>query len=142
MQYIECRDLARIIASLRETDCTKSAGNEACNTAPRKPLFAQGRSFEHDVARLAQQAATALGHAHANDVLHRDIKPSNLLVEATGQLWITDFGLARIRGGHDLTETGEALGTPRYMSPEQALGRSSLDAHTDIYSLALPFTRS
>ena len=54
----------------------------------------------------------------------------------TGHLWITDFGLARIRGGLDLTQTGEALGTPRYMSPEQALGRRTpLDGRTDVYSL-------
>ncbi len=78
----------------------------------------------------------ALEHAHANDVLHRDVKPSNLLIDEKGHLWITDFGLARIRGGLDLTQTDEALGTPRYMSPEQALGRRTpLDGRTDVYSL-------
>ena len=78
----------------------------------------------------------ALEHAHANDVLHRDVKPSNLLIDEKGHLWITDFGLARIRGGLDLTQTDEALGTPRYMSPEQALGRRTpVDGRTDVYSL-------
>ena len=90
------------------------------------------------MARLARQAAEALDHAHASDVLHRDIKPSNLMIDETGELWITDFGLARVRGGLDLTHTGDALGTPRYMSPEQALGRRTpLDGRTDIYSLGV-----
>ena len=136
MQYIECRDLARIINELRQDDSTEADRAEGRKIAPRKPLFDQGTSFERDVARLARQAAMALEHAHANDVLHRDVKPSNLLIDEKGHLWITDFGLARIRGGLDLTQTDEALGTPRYMSPEQALGRRTpLDGRTDVYSL-------
>ena len=136
MQYIKCRDLARIINELRQ-DCSSEATRLAgCKLVPRKPIFDQGTSFERDVARLGRQAAMALEHAHANDVLHRDVKPSNLLVDENGHLWITDFGLARIRGGFDLTQTDEALGTPRYMSPEQALGsRTPLDGRTDVYSL-------
>ena len=136
MQYIECRDLARIIDELRQDDGTEANRVERRKIARRKPLFDQGTSFERDVARLAQQAAMALEHAHANDVLHRDVKPSNLLIDEKGHLWITDFGLARISGGVDLTQTDEALGTPRYMSPEQALGRRTpLDGRTDVYSL-------
>jgi eukaryotic-like serine/threonine-protein kinase len=58
------------------------------------------------------------------------------MIDGAGQLWITDFGLARVRGGLDLTHTGDMLGTPRYMSPEQALGRRvTLDGRTDVYSL-------
>ena len=102
------------------------------------PLSTQGASYAREVARLARQAAEALDHAHASDVLHRDIKPSNLMIDDSGELWITDFGLARVRGGLDLTHTGDALGTPRYMSPEQALGRRTpLDGRTDIYSLGV-----
>ncbi len=136
MQYIECRDLARIINDLRGDESTHATGVDSRRTAPRKPLFDQSASFERDVARLARQAAMGLEHAHANDILHRDVKPSNLLIDEKDHLWITDFGLARIRGGLDLTQTDEALGTPRYMSPEQALGsRTPVDGRTDVYSL-------
>ena len=65
--------------------------------------------------------------------LHRDIKPSNLLLDARGTAWVTDFGLAKFEGGEDLTETGDIVGTIRYMAPERFEGRS--DARCDIYAL-------
>jgi len=75
--------------------------------------------------------------AHARGVLHRDIKPSNVLVDASGNCLLTDFGLARMaEGSSQLTQTGGILGTPAYMSPEQALGRP-VDARTDIYALGV-----
>jgi tetratricopeptide (TPR) repeat protein len=90
------------------------------------------------VARLGIQAAEALEHAHQRGVLHRDIKPANLLLDAQGTLWVTDFGLARLPGDVSLTATGDLLGTLRYMSPEQALGKRVLiDGRTDIYSLGV-----
>nr|MCU0875543.1 serine/threonine protein kinase [Pirellulaceae bacterium] len=92
--------------------------------------------FFQTVARLGIQAAEALEHAHSLDVLHRDIKPANLLVDARGNLWITDFGLARLRSDVELTASGDIVGTYRYMSPEQGLGKHGLvDQRTDIYSL-------
>ncbi len=87
-------------------------------------------------ARLGQAAASALAFAHQQGVIHRDIKPSNLLLDRQGRLFVADFGLARLETDVSLTRTGDLLGTPRYMSPEQASGSSKqLDPRTDIYSL-------
>jgi serine/threonine protein kinase/WD40 repeat protein len=94
------------------------------------------REYFRTVARLGIEAAGALDHAHQNGILHRDIKPANLLVDGSGKLWITDFGLARMEADAGMTMTGELLGTLRYMSPEQALAkRVVVDHRADIYSL-------
>ncbi len=88
------------------------------------------------MAKLFQEVAEGLAHAHSRDIIHRDLKPSNLILEKeTGKLRVLDFGLARVEGQESLTVSGEILGTPRYMSPEQASGDSNLDHRSDIYSL-------
>ncbi|MHC5543233.1 serine/threonine-protein kinase, partial [Singulisphaera rosea] len=137
MKFIDGRDLARVI---RQSRLEPSLDGNVDSREPITPTTSSGErsSYARDVARIAKQAAEALDHAHANDVVHRDIKPSNLMIDNAGELWITDFGLARVLGGLDLSRTGEALGTPRFMSPEQALGRRvPLDGRTDIYSLGV-----
>jgi serine/threonine protein kinase/WD40 repeat protein/Flp pilus assembly protein TadD len=98
----------------------------------------QQPAYFRTVAGLGVQASRALEYAHSLGVIHRDIKPANLIVDGRGNLWITDFGLARVRGADELTVTGDLVGTLRYMSPEQALAhRSGVDHRTDVYSLGM-----
>jgi serine/threonine-protein kinase len=90
-----------------------------------------------DALRIAVEAARALEYAHKHGVVHRDIKPENVLLTGDGSTLVADFGIARALGGDDgLTQTGLAVGTPAYMSPEQAAGDKAIDARTDVYSLA------
>jgi WD40 repeat protein/serine/threonine protein kinase len=111
---------------------------ETLATTPEAAPPIHAGDFFHTAVRLAVQAAEALEHAHQLGVVHRDIKPANLLVDARGELWVTDFGLAQVQGDAKLTLTGDLVGTLRYMSPEQARGRGApIDHRTDIYSLGV-----
>ena len=97
-------------------------------------LAGQGEDRYHrEVARLGAQVADALAYAHQRGVLHRDIKPSNLLLDAVGNVWVTDFGLAKFEEGEDLSQSQDVVGTLRYMAPERFRGVS--DRRCDIYAL-------
>jgi serine/threonine-protein kinase len=90
-----------------------------------------------DALEITRDIAAALSHAHSHDVIHRDIKPENILLSG-GEAVVADFGIARAvteAGGEKLTGTGVSIGTPAYMSPEQATGSEDLDGRSDVYSL-------
>jgi WD40 repeat protein len=121
MRYIEGQTLAQLIDRKR-----KAPGGEAAG-AP---------GYYRAAAEVAAQVAEALDYAHEHGVVHRDVKPSNVMLDTEGQAWVTDFGLAHLQRQAHLTQSGDLLGTLRYMSPEQALARRDLlDHRTDVYAL-------
>jgi tetratricopeptide (TPR) repeat protein len=112
MAYIEGESLAAYV------------GRDKPRLAPRK------------VAKLIEQVCRAVQYAHNRAVIHRDIKPANIMVDKSGQPLLTDFGLAKLIGNEGLTMTGQVMGTPNYMAPEQARGAQDLiSTRTDVYSL-------
>ncbi|MBD3393710.1 MAG: protein kinase [Chitinivibrionales bacterium] len=111
MQFVEGEDLGRRIAR-------------------KKPVPVE------EIIDTAKQICRGLRYAHSKNVVHRDIKPQNVLIDKNGVCRLSDFGIAKIFESTNLTMTGMAVGTPEYMSPEQAEGEQ-LDAQTDIYSLGI-----
>ena len=101
---------------------------------PLRDIAARGPLPPAQVRSIAKQILDALDAAHAAGVIHRDIKPSNIIVDASGKVTLVDFGVARLVDA-ELTKTGESLGTPAYMAPEQLRG-GKVDARTDLYGLA------
>jgi serine/threonine protein kinase/WD40 repeat protein len=150
MRYIEGQTLAQVIARRRRASGLEPGGGPGGEPnplpAPSSEAGPVGRlpaedsilspAFFRAAAEIGAQVAEALDYAHEHGVVHRDIKPSNVILDAQGQVWVTDFGLARLQRQAHLTQSGDLLGTLRYMSPEQALARREiLDHRTDIYAL-------
>lgn len=159
MQLIDGRGLDQILISMRgrlaspadrtrvQEQQVKELPDPLCATAIKPASAESSRTgvpssgYFLAVARMGLQVAEALEYAHQRGVVHRDVKPSNLILDNSGIVWITDFGLVKHLDGADgdnLTGTGDVLGTARYMSPEQALpSRGSVDSRSDIYSLGV-----
>ena len=158
MELIDGPSLDRVIKSWAEPTQPKLKADESTAVASQAPAFdatasyapgspplpsglstssiTSGTAHYDSIARMIADVADALDHAHKNNVIHRDIKPSNLLLGPDGRLSINDFGLARMLEQPGMTMTGEFVGTPAYMSPEQiTAGRIPIDHRTDIYSL-------
>ena len=111
-----------------ETETKRSATSD-----PRNESSRFGIAYWRSVARIGLQVADALHYAHVNGILHRDIKPANLLIDDKGTVWVADFGLAKLAETNDLTQTGDVVGTLRYMAPEQLAGQA--DRRTDVHAL-------
>ncbi len=164
MEYLEGRSLNKVIADTSGLDFTAATATELMRTltagaeATLRPEEAEpaeraeegasearpgrttdlGRRYFRTAARLIAEVAEALDYAHGERVIHRDIKPSNLMLTPEGHLVITDFGLARFLDQPGVSVSGEMLGTPVYVSPEQiAAQRVEVDHRTDIYSLGV-----
>jgi len=142
MQLIEGNPLTQVIHDLAaKSSIEHRPGTDGDRTQPAKPSGPSSwtRARWSEAARLGLQAAEALDHAHGMGVIHRDVKPSNLLIDGRGNLWVADFGLARLpQQDLDLTRTGDLVGTLRYMSPEQVRAESGeVGAATDVYSLGV-----
>jgi tetratricopeptide (TPR) repeat protein/tRNA A-37 threonylcarbamoyl transferase component Bud32 len=124
MQLINGRGLDQIIRGSKIED--REAGSGDCQSSILDPRA---------VARLGVQVADALAEAHAQGILHRDVKPSNLLLDERGAVWVTDFGVAKLVEEANLTQSGDLVGTLKYMPPERFAGQS--DARGDVYSLGV-----
>ncbi|MFN8381410.1 MAG: protein kinase [Anaerolineales bacterium] len=103
-----------------------------------KARLNKGPLSSHEIEQVVDSVGSALAYAHKQGILHRDIKPSNVLIATDGVMYLADFGLARIASAGESTLSSDSImGTPQYISPEQAMGKKDLDSGTDIYSFAV-----
>jgi serine/threonine protein kinase len=151
MQLIRGSNLAQVIAALRAGCAAVPDGElaqqlaltgtdpnrDACQSSRLIQVYREDRKgYYRQAVRMIRAAVEAIAHAHELGVIHRDVKPANLLLDTSGHLWVSDFGLARFETEAGITMTGDFLGTLRYMSPEQLTGhQNTIDPRCDIYSL-------
>jgi len=140
MEYVEGRNLAQIYVEMArvERDPSRWTAEILCAAGgiPSAPFANLG--YPQALAKLLAPVARAIGVAHEIGLVHRDVKPSNILVHKDGRALVADFGLAKGDGDPALSMSGEPVGTPYYMSPEQALlARTPVDRRTDVYSLGV-----
>ena len=103
-----------------------------------KARMDQGPLSADEITKIVDAVGSALAYAHRQGVLHRDIKPSNVLLAEDGQIYLADFGLARMaQAGESTLSSDMMMGTPQYISPEQAMGKADLDSRTDLYSFGV-----
>lgn len=129
-------DAAPVVRFDAPTVTLPSSKPDASRSTTPVPRTSSGEHVRRCV-EIARDAALALDHAHQRGVTHRDVKPENLLLDRSGQVRLIDFGVARFFEDVTVTSTGQIVGTPTYMSPEQVTGRLEIDHRTDIYSLGL-----
>jgi serine/threonine protein kinase/WD40 repeat protein len=122
-------------ASFKLADAAERSGPAAPSSDASHWASQPGGPYARTIARVGLQVAEALAHAHGQRILHRDIKPSNLLVDIEGNIWVTDFGLAKADDAEALTEPGDIVGTLRYMAPERFRGDSG--PASDVYGLGV-----
>jgi hypothetical protein len=127
MEFVEGETLAQVLAKIKDAKLDE----KTAFGATREEL-----AFYSNLAHAFADVADGLQHAHSKGIIHRDIKPSNLILDQNGRLRILDFGLACLEGQESLTISGDVVGTPLYMSPEQAKRKKiPIDHRTDVYSL-------
>jgi serine/threonine protein kinase len=124
----------RLLGSIQEESGFDQVFPRLVDSGARSSLSG-GARYARSCARIAAEVAAALTVAHRSGVIHRDLKPSNVLLRASGQPVLVDFGLARDETMLGLTQSGDAIGTPSYMAPEQACGQRQCDGRTDVYGL-------
>lgn len=119
-------------------DSSAEIPNSKPNTLQSTRRTSKSSNYIRQIVSKMAEVAQALHFAHCQGIIHRDIKPSNLMIDRGGNLWLTDFGLARIQDGQSVTIDGDLVGTLRYMSPEQANGQTHLvDHRADIYAFGV-----